>query len=88
MQAEVAGHRQVTNLTSVADAKVGNQSALRVSYQVADTFKPGVLFPIEVYWVRFQTNRVLEIELTADTPKHLDTLRPCLARFKITKKSG
>jgi hypothetical protein len=91
MQATVVGNRHVTNLTAVADARVGNQTALYVSYQVAQPYwpkKPGALFPFEVYWVRFQTNRVLEIELTADTPEHLDTLRPCLARFKITRKDG
>ena len=91
MQATVVGHRHVTNLTTVADAKVGNQPALYVSYQIAQLYwpkKPGALFPFEVYWVRFQTNRVLEIELSADTPEHLDTLRPCLTKFKITRKDG
>jgi hypothetical protein len=91
MQSTVVGHRHVTNLTAAADAKVGNQPALYVSYQIAQPYwpkKPGALFPFEVYWVRFQTNRVLEIELTADTREHLDTLRPCLTRFKITKTRG
>ena len=91
MPATVVGNRNVTNLTTVADAKVGNQSALYVSYQIAQPYwpkKPGALFPFEVYWVRFQANRVLEIVLMADTPEHLDTLRPCLRKFKITRKDG
>jgi len=56
MPATVVGNRNVTNLTTVADAKAGNQSALYVSYQIAQPYwpkKPGVLFPFEVYWVRF-----------------------------------
>ena len=91
MKATVVGHRYVTNLTAAADAKVGNQPALYVSYQIAQPYwpkKPGALFLFEVYWVRFQTNRVLEIELTADIPEHLDTLRPCLTKFSITRKDG
>jgi hypothetical protein len=91
MQATVVGTRSVTNLTRVADAKVGDQPALSVSYQIAQPNwpkKPGALFPFEVYWVRIQTNRVLEIELIADSPEHLETLRPCLTKFKIKRNDG
>lgn len=91
MQTTVVGTRSVTNHARVADAKVGGQPALSVSYQVAQPYwpkKPGALFPFEVYWVRIQTNRVLEIELIADSPEHLETLRPCLTKFKIKRQDG
>ena len=91
MQAVMDSNRNATNIARVADAKVGGQPALVASYQVAQWAwpkEPGALFPIEVYWVRIQTNRVVEIELIADTPKHLETLRPCLGNFSIKRKDG
>ena len=87
MQAEMDSTRNATNITKVADAKVGGKAALLVSYQVAQPNWPkkrGALFPFEVYWARIQTNRVVEIKLIADTPEHLDTLRPCLDKFTIS----
>ena len=86
MQSEMDSTRNATNITKVANATVGGKAALLVSYQVAQPNWPkkrGALFPFEVYWTRIQTNRVVEIKLIADTPEHLDTLRPCLAKFTI-----
>jgi hypothetical protein len=91
MQSAMDSTRSATNITKVADAKVGGQAALFASYQVSQPYwpkKPGALFPFEVYWVRIQTNRVLEIKFVADTPEHMETLRPCLTKFRITRKDG
>jgi hypothetical protein len=88
MQAYVDLPRNATNISEVVDAKVGGKAALMISYQVAQPYWPkkrGALFPFEVYWERVQTNRVVEIKLVADTPEHLDTLRPCLDKFTIKK---
>jgi hypothetical protein len=88
MQAYVDLPADATNVSNVVDAKVGGKAALMISYQVAQPYWPkkrGALFPFEVYWERVQTNRVVEIKLVADTPKHLNTLRPCLDKFTIKK---
>jgi hypothetical protein len=86
MQHVTVSSRDATNITEVADAKVSGKPALLISYQVAQPTWPkkqDALFRFEVYWVRIQTNRVLEVELIADTAEHLNTLRPCLDRFAI-----
>ena len=91
MQTVMDSARNATNITKVATAKVGGQPALFASYQVAQPNWPkkrGALFPFEVYWVRIQTNRVVEIKFVADTPEHMDTLRPCLTRFTIKRSDG
>ena len=91
MQTAMDSTRNATNITKVADAKVGGQAALFASYQVAQPYwpkKPGALFPFEVYWVRIQTNRVVEIKLVADSPEHLETLKPCLTKFRIKRSDG
>ena len=88
MQTAVNATRNATNVTSATETEVGGQVAWLVSYQVPRTYwqKPdGELFPYEVYWVRVQTNQVVEIKLIADSLEHLQTLKPCLSRFKITK---
>lgn len=88
MQSMADSTHNATNITQVADAKVGGKAALMVSYQVAQPNwpkNPGALFPFEIYWERVQTNRVVEIKLIADTPEHLDTLRPCLEKFTIKR---
>jgi hypothetical protein len=75
-----------TNITKVTDAKVSGEPALLISYQVAQPNWPkkqDALFRFEVYWVTIRTNRVLEVELIADTSEHLKTLRTCLDRFTI-----
>jgi len=90
MQTVMDSTRNATNITKVADAKVGGKAALLVSYRIAQPNWPkkrGALFPFEVYWTRIQTNRVVEIKLIADTPEQLDTLRPCLDKFTI-RSSG
>ena len=87
MQNVTDSSRDATNITEVTNAKVGGKPALLVCYQVAQPNWPKklhALFPFEVYWVRIQTNRVMEVELIADTPEHLNTLRPCLDRFRIS----
>jgi len=91
MQTVVDSTPNATNITKVTDAKVGDQSALFASYQIAQPYwskKPGAFFPFEVYWVRVQTNRVVEIQLIGDTPEHLETLRPCLTKFTVKRSGG
>jgi hypothetical protein len=91
MQNALNPNRNGTNSIKVADAIVGGQPSLTASYKVAQPNwhkKPGALFSFEVYWVRIHPNRVLEIELVADTPEHMDTLRPCLNKFRIKRKDG
>ena len=91
MQAAMNALRNATNVSQVTDAEVGGQAALLASYQVPRPYwqKPdGVFFPYEVYWVRVQTNQVVEIKLIADSPEHLATLKACLPQFKITKTAA
>ena len=86
MQHVTVSSLDATNITKVTDAKVSNEPALVISYQVAQPNWPkkqDALFRFEVYWVTIQTNRVMEVELIADTSEHLSTLRPCLDRFTI-----
>ena len=90
MQDAAKATRNATNVTSATETEVGGQAAWLVSYQVPRPYwqKPdGELFPYEVYWVRVQTNQVAEIKLIADSPEHLQTLKTCLPRFKITKSA-
>ena len=86
MQHVTVGSLDATNITKATDAKVSGEPVLLISYQVAQPTWPkkqDTLFPFEVYWVRIQTNRIMEVELIADTSEHLKTLRPCLDRFTI-----
>ena len=86
MQQVTVSSLDATNITKVTDAKVSGEPSLLISYQVAQPNWPKkqeALFRFEVYWVRIQTNRVMEVELIADTSEHLSTLRPCLDRFTI-----
>jgi hypothetical protein len=88
MQAIVKATRNATNVTSVANAEVGGQPAWHIAYEVPRPYwqKPeGGLLPFELYWVKVQTNQVAEIKLIADSPEHLQTLKTCLSRFKITQ---
>ena len=55
MQNVMKSSRDATNITKVADAKLGNKPALLVSYRVPQPTWPkkqDALFPFEVYWVR------------------------------------
>jgi hypothetical protein len=86
MQHVTVSSLDATNITKVTDAKVSGEPALLISYQVAQPNWPKkqeALFRFEVYWVTIATNRVMEIELIADTSEHLETLRTCLDRFTI-----
>ena len=91
MQAAMNSTRSATNISAVTDAEVGGTAALFASCQLQRPYwqKPdGVFFPCEVYWVRVQSNRVAEIKLIADSTEHLETLKSCLPKFKITKTDG
>jgi hypothetical protein len=91
MQAAMNSTRSATNISPVTDAEVGGTAALLASCRLQRPYwqKPdGVFFPCEVYWVRVQTNRVAEIRLIADSTEHLETLKSCLPKFKITKTDG
>jgi hypothetical protein len=86
MQTLVDSTRNATNISKVAESKVGGKRALCLSYQVVQRHwaeNPNAVFSFEVYWVIIQTNRILEIKLMADSPEHLDTLKPCLTKFRI-----
>ncbi len=88
LQAVVNSTRNATNITAVTNATVGGLPAWIISYQVPRPYwqKPeSELFPYEIYWVKVQTNQVVEIKLIADSPEHLETLKACLPRFKITQ---
>lgn len=88
MQAAIKSTRDATNVSPVTDAEVDGQAALFASYQLPRPYwqkSDGAFFPCEAYWVRLQTNRVVEIKLVADSMEHLQTLKSCLPKFKITK---
>jgi hypothetical protein len=90
MQAAVNSTPNVIHVSPVTNAEVGGQAALFASCSIPRPYwqKPeGELFPCEVYWVKVQTNRVVEIKLIADSPEHLQTLKACLPRFKIAKSN-
>jgi hypothetical protein len=91
MQAAMNSIRNATNVSAVTDAEVGGQAALLASYQLPRPYwqkSEGSLCPCEVYWIRVQTNQVAEIKLIADSTEHLETLKSCLPKFKITKTDG
>ena len=88
MQAAVDATRNATNVTSLTNVEVGGQVAWGIAYQIPRPYwqKPaGELFPYEIYWVKVQTNQVAEIKLIADSAEHLQSLKACLTRFKISK---
>jgi hypothetical protein len=90
LRAAVNATRNAVHVSPVTEAKVGGQTALLAAYEVPRPYwqKPdGELFPHEVYWVKVQTNQVVEIKLIADSPEHLQTLKTCLPRFKITQSN-
>ena len=87
MLAAMSSTRSATNVSPVTEAEVGGQAALLVTYELPQPYwqkSDGVFCPCEVYWVRIQTNRVAEIKLVADSAEHLQTLKACLPKFKIT----
>jgi hypothetical protein len=91
MQAAMNSTRNATNVSTVTDAEVGGHAALLISYQLPRPYwqkSEGILCPCEVYWIRIQTNQVAEIKLIADSTEHLETLKSCLPKFKITKNDG
>jgi hypothetical protein len=91
MQSAMNSTRNANNVSTVTNAEVGEQAALLASYQLPRPYwqkSEGILFPCEVYWIRIQTNRVAEIKLIADSTEHLETLKSCLPKFKITKIDG
>ena len=88
MQAAMTSIPNATHVSSVTNAEVGGETALLASCQLSRPYwqKPDdFFFPSEVYWVRIQTNRVVEIKLIADSMEHLQTLKSCLPEFKISK---
>jgi len=90
MQAAVNATRNATNVTSLTNAAVGGQAAWGIAYQIPRPYwqKPaGELFPYEIYWVKVQTNQVAEIKLIADSAEHLQSLKACLPRFKISQSN-
>jgi hypothetical protein len=91
MQAAMNSTRNATNVSTVTDTEVGEQAALLASYWLPRPYwqkSDGILFPCEVYWIRVRTNQVAEIKLIADSTEHLETLKSCLPKFKITKTDG
>ena len=87
MQTAINSIPNAINISPVTDAEVGGKAALLASCQLPRPYwkKPdGILFPCSVYWVRIQTNRIAEIKLIADSAEHLQTLKACLPKFKIT----
>ena len=91
MQATVNSIPNATNVTPLIHAEVGGRTGWRIAYQLPRPYwqKPaGELFPYEIYWVRLQTNQVVEIKLVADSSEHLQTLQTCLPRFKLTQSNS
>jgi hypothetical protein len=87
MLAAMNSTRNATNVSPVTDVEVGGTAALLASYELPRPYwqkSDGAFFPCEAYWVRVETNRVVEIKLVADSAEHLQTLKACLPKFKIT----
>jgi len=75
-----------TNISAIADADLGGQSALRISYEKpAPGFSKGAIMKFEIFWVTIQSNRVIEVVLSANSKDRLQSLENCLSGFKITK---
>lgn len=91
MTATVKAAGSVTNVSSVTHAEVGGQPAWLISYQMPRPYwqdPDSVFIDYDVYWVRVQTNHVIEVKLIADSKEHLETLKTCLPQFKITKSAS
>jgi hypothetical protein len=73
--------QNVTNMSAIAETKLGGQKALSFTFHAIN----GIHFYCDLYWVRVDTNRVLEVELITHSDAALVELRQSLPGFKIKK---
>ena len=74
----------ITNMTAVAEAKLGGQKAFSFTFH-AIVRDYGIHLYGDIYWVRVDTNRVVEVELSTHSDAALVELRKSLTGFKIKK---
>ena len=74
----------ITNMTAVAETKLGGQKAFSFTFH-AIVRDYGIHLYGDIYWVRVDTNRVVEVELSAHSDAALIELRKSLSGFKINK---
>ncbi len=70
--------------SSVTNAVLGGQRALAIGYALPETGRPGKvwLYCVE-YWTRYESNTVITVNLAANSPQGLQSLRECLAGLRI-----
>jgi len=76
----------VTN-APIVDEKLGGQPAFGVSF----TGRPRPDEPLvysEFFWIRYESNRVIEIHLRADSPANLRSLKDSLSKLKVRRKDA
>ena len=81
----IKSYSNVTNAPSVVDTKIDGQKAISISYVSHVGY---MTLHFENYWVRVQSNAVVEILLStsADSEESLHSMRPYLSKIKILKK--
>ena len=78
---------RTTNISEIVETKLGGQPALLLkSTPAAADDQKNAATHFELFWVRYQTNQVIEVMLVAHSRTNLQSLDECLSRFKITKK--
>ena len=78
---------RATNVSEIVETKLGGQPALLLnSIPVAADDQKNAATHFELFWVRYQTNQVIEVMLIAHSRTNLQSLNECLSKFKITKK--
>ena len=71
-------------MTAVAVTNLGGQKAFSFTFH-SIVREYGRHIYGDIYWVRIDTNRVVEVELSTNSDKSLSKLRLSLSGFKITK---
>jgi|ERR1017187_3003360 hypothetical protein len=74
----------ITNITAVAATQLGGQKAFSFTFH-AIVRDYGIHLYGDIYWVRIDTNRVVEVELSTHSDAALVELRQSISSLKIKK---
>ena len=74
----------ITNMTAIVETNLGGQKAFSFTFH-AFVRDYGIHLYGDIYWVRIDTNRVVEVELSTHSDAALIELRQSLPDFKIKK---
>jgi hypothetical protein len=75
----------VTHLSGVTNTYLGGLPAVQVAYRQVKPDVAPVIYT-ETYWVQYDTNSVVVVDLVAHSPEALQSLKGCLPAVRIKKK--